>query len=159
MSSSVPSVEFEIPHFLNDLTTISSGRSRHASKTYEATVVNEATLTFPARVKLFSASTIQVVHLSRTRSFNGLFRQTSSGWRTLVNPPGMTATSVLVWRSARFTGSARWARKACQISKLLCLGKPPCRELRLSESTASCRLHPSSHWNDDVQLHLAETFL
>ena len=68
----------------------------------------EAAFTFPAGVKLFSPSTIQVVHLARTRSLNGLLKQTSSGWRTLVNPPGMTMTSVFVWHSAHFTGSARW---------------------------------------------------
>lgn len=109
MSSSVPSVELEMPHFLNGRTTISSGRLRHASKTQEDTVANEAALTFPAGVRLFSPSIVQLLHLSRIPSLNGLLRQTSSGCRMLVNPPGITAISVFVWRSACFARSARWA--------------------------------------------------
>ena len=130
MSSSVPSMELEILHFLNDRVTISSGRPRQASKTQEVTVVEEGAFTFPARVKLFSPLTIHVVHLSLIQSLNGLFRHTSNGCSMLVNPPGITATSMLVWRSARFTGSARWARNESQTSKLFFLSRPPGREFQ-----------------------------
>ena len=61
---SVPSMELEIPHFLNDPATISLGRPRQASKTQEVMVVKEGAFTFPAGVKLFSPSTIHIVHLS-----------------------------------------------------------------------------------------------
>ena len=123
MSSSVPSMEFDMPHFLKDHATFSSGRPHHASRTQEETVANEAVLTFPAGLRLFCPSTIQVVHRSQSQSLNGLLRQTSSGCRMLVSLPGITAISVLVWRSARFTGSTRWAQNESQTSRLGFLSK------------------------------------
>ena len=114
----------------SDWATISSGRPRQASKTQEVTVVKEGAFTFPAGVRLFSPSTIHFVHLSLIQSLNGLFRLTSSGCSTLVNPPGIPATSVLVWRSTCFTGSARWSRNESQTSKLFFFSRPPGHKLQ-----------------------------
>ncbi|XP_074610339.1 uncharacterized protein LOC141864459 isoform X2 [Acropora palmata] len=126
MSSSVPPMEFEISHFLNEWANISSARPRHASKT------QEGAFTFPARVKLFSPSTIHVIHLSRIQSLSGLFRQTFSGCRTLVNLLGITAMSVLVWGSACFRGSVSGDKTRCN-----CKPGPPPQKKKTEKACSS----------------------
>ena len=79
ISSSVPSIELEMLHFLKDQATISAGRLRQASNTHEHTVGSDAALMFPAGMKLFWPSIMQLFHRSRRRSLKGLFRETSSG--------------------------------------------------------------------------------
>ena len=117
-----------MPHFLKDQAANSAGRLRQASKTHEHTVGSDAALMFPAGVKLFWPSIIQLFHCSRRRSLKGLFRETSRGWRTLVKPPGITAMSVFVCRTARFTESTRWAWKESQTRRLFFLRRPPGRD-------------------------------
>ena len=83
---------------------------------------------FPVGVKLFWPSIIQLFHSSRRWSLNGFFRKTSSGWRILVKPPGITAMSVFVWRTARFTESMQWAWKESQMRRLFVLNRRPGRD-------------------------------
>ena len=73
-----------MPHFLKDQAANSARRLRQASKTHEHTVGGDAALMFPAGVKLFWPSIIQLFHRSQRQSLKGLFRETSRGWRTLV---------------------------------------------------------------------------
>ena len=117
-----------MPQFLKDRATISTGRLRQESRTHEHRVGSDAALMFPVGVKLFWPSIIQLFHRSRRRSLNGLFRETPSGWRILVKPPGITAMSVFVWCTARFTESTRWAWKESQTRRLFFLNRPPGRD-------------------------------
>ena len=107
-SSSVPSRAFEIPHFLKEHSTISLESSCHYSFTHWQTVTRDAARSWPPGVNVFSPLIIQVIHFSRKRSLNGLFKQTSRGWTRLVRPPGITAVTVLFSRSCCFTVSVRW---------------------------------------------------
>ena len=87
-------------------------------------------------------------------SLSGLFRQTFSGCRTLVNLLGITAMSVLVWGSACFGGSVRWARNDSHTSKLFffVLGDRQVANFKLFVSKALCRLHPSNPCADDWRI-------
>ena len=123
-----------MPHFLKHRATISTGRLRQESRTHEHRVGSDAALMFPVGVKLFWPSIIQLFHCSRRRSLNGLFRETSSGWRILVKPPGITAMSVFVWCTARFTESTRWAWKESQTRRLFFLNRPPGRDRHTSST-------------------------
>ena len=78
-------------------------------------------------MNVFSPLIIQVIHFSRKRSLNGLFKQTSRGWTRLVRPPGITAVAVLFSRSCCFTVSVRWALNESQTSKLWVFANPPGR--------------------------------
>ena len=49
------------------------------------------------------------IHYFRTPSSNGLFKDTSSGWRREVNPPRITARSVFSRLKGAFTVSVTWA--------------------------------------------------
>lgn len=118
MLSNVPSVELEMLYFQKELVTISSSRRHHTFKTQEDSVANEGALTFPARVKLFSSCTILVIHLSRSRPLNGLFRQqlTPCSCKMLVNlPSNAEIVFVLVCRSAHFTRSTMWVPNRSQM--------------------------------------------
>ena len=72
ISSSVPSIAFEIPHFLKDRTTISDGMFCHVSFTHSQTVVSDAALVFLAAVKVFSPLIIHCVHFSLKTVFERL---------------------------------------------------------------------------------------
>ena len=125
ISSSVPSIAFEILHFLKDRTTISDRMFCHVSFTHLQTVVSDAALIFLAGVKVFSPLIIHCVHFSLKWSLKGLFRQTSSGCTRLVKPPGMTAwVEQFPFRSC-FAESPRWALKESQTRRLLELLTPP----------------------------------
>ena len=124
---SVPSRAFEIPHFLKERFTISLESSCHDSLTHWQTVTRDAARSWPPGVNVFSPLIIQVIHFSRKRSLNGLFKQTSRGWTRLVRPPGITAVAVLFSRSCCFTVSVRWALNESQTSKLWVFANPPGR--------------------------------
>ena len=64
---------------------------------------------------------INTIHLFLTPSLNGLFKETSSGCKIEVNPPGITAKFVFSRVSAVFTLSVTWASNALQTSRLLLL--------------------------------------
>ena len=125
MSFSVPSIVFEMPHFLNERATISAGRLFYGSSTHWHMVLSDAALTFPPAVCSFSPSIIHVVHFSWSRSLKDLFRLTSRCCKTLVSPPGVTAMSVLVSLRACLTKSTKCALKESQINKLFFQRRPP----------------------------------
>ena len=87
--------------------------------------MRDAARSWPPGVNVFSPLIIQVIHFSRKRSLNGLFKQTSRGWTRLVRPPGITAVTVLFSRSCCFTVSVRWALNESQTSKLWVFANPP----------------------------------
>ena len=89
--------------------------------------MRDAARSWPPGVNVFSPLIIQVIHFSRKRSLNGLFKQTSRGWTRLVRPPGVTAAAVLFSRSCCFTVSVRWALNESQTSKLWVFANPPGR--------------------------------
>ena len=89
--------------------------------------MRDAARSWPPGVNVFSPLIIQVIHFSRKRSLNGLFKQTSRGWTRLVRPPGITAVAVLFSWSCCFTVSVRWALNESQTSKLWVFANPPGR--------------------------------
>ena len=101
--SSEPSKLFVISHFRNEAVIISAGMSFHACKMHEQISSSEAFFCRPVAVNLWIPSAIHCIHLLRTPSSNGLFKETSSSWRIEVNPPGITASSVFSRLSNAFT--------------------------------------------------------
>src|ERR1043165_6807811 len=81
----------EILHFLKDSKITSVEIPSQACLTYKHTSLKLARRRFPAAVSPALPLAIHVCHSLRRLSLNGLFIETSSGWHTLVNPPGITA--------------------------------------------------------------------
>ena len=123
MPSSVPSIAFEMLHFLNERATISAGRLFHASSTHWHMVPSDAALTFPPACAL-SPSIIQKPILER------LVQAFIQGCKMLVSPPGISVMSVLVSLTARLTESTKCALKESQISKLFFRSRPPGRDFQ-----------------------------
>ena len=121
-----------MPHFLKDRTTISDAISLHASFTHWQTVGNDAAFTLPPFVKDFFPLDHPRGHLLRRRSLNGLLSETSSGWITLVSPPGMTAVEVLfsfkccfAWSTRQgLTSTLSWSKAEHRLHLSIRLGPP-----------------------------------
>ena len=64
----------------------------HAVLTQVATVESEGRLKFPAAVSSAAPDDIHLVHWLRTLHLKWWLRETSSGCRTEVRPPGITIT-------------------------------------------------------------------
>ena len=134
-----------MPHFLKDWATILAEILCQVSRTYEHTAGRDAALTFPAGVKLFWPSIIQLSHCSQRRSLNGLFREISNSWRMLVKRPRITAMSFFVWHTAHFTESTRWAWKESHTSRLFFLRRPQghdCHTFSIHSFIPTSSIHP-----------------
>ena len=90
-SSSVPSIELLIPHFLNAFTTMSGFSESQASRTHWTTSGRLGFLMLPVGVYSLVPLIIHWVQYSLILALKGLFRLTSSGCSNDVQPPGITA--------------------------------------------------------------------
>ena len=125
MLSSVPSIEFEIPHFRNNFATISAGISLQDFTTHSQTVDREGRFKFPFCVVSLGPFIIHSFQYFLTWLLKGLLRETSNGCSIDVHPPGMTACRVLLWDSKFFTLSVRCARNWSQTSNDLLPSNAP----------------------------------
>ena len=102
---------FVMLHFRKEATIFFLGISCHASKIHEQINSSSSDSFFccPPAVNSWIPSASYCIHLFLTLSLNGLFRETSSGWRSEVNPPGITARFVFSLAIAAFTLSVTWA--------------------------------------------------
>ena len=98
-----------MPHFRKEAAIISDGMAFHACEIHEQISSSEAFFCRPVAVNSWIPSAIHCIQCFRTPSLNGLFKDTSSGWRREVNPPGITASSVFSRLKDAFTVSVTWA--------------------------------------------------
>lgn len=96
---------------------------------------------FPPVVNSFSSLIIQSVHSSRIFVLNGLFMDTSSGCKTEVQPPGITAWVTFIDFRVLFTLSPRCPRNMSHTSRLFLLIRAPGR---VDHTFSSHTLHRSS---------------
>ena len=92
-----------MPHFRKEAMIISLGISYHTSEIHEQINSSDSFFCRPPAVNSWIPSAIHCIHLFLTLSLNGLFRETSSGWRSEVNPPGITARFVFSLAITAFT--------------------------------------------------------
>jgi len=99
MSSSDPSKELLVQHFLKDLMIKLSGMAFRAADTHRATSEGAAPLIFPVYVNSRAGSEMHVRYCCLNLSLKSLLLDTSIGCNTDVIPPGMTTSSVFILRS------------------------------------------------------------
>ena len=80
--------------------------------------------------------------LSWTLSLNGLFKHLSSGCKTGVRPPGITATSIFRWLRAAFTSLVKWARNESHTNSGCWLQGVRGKHWRIHSFTPSSSIHP-----------------
>lgn len=134
-----------MPHFLKDWATILAEILCQVSRTHEHTAGRDAALMFPAEVKLFWPSIIQLSHCSQTRSLNGLFIEISNSWRMLIKRRRITAMSFSVWCTAHFSESTRWAWKESHTSRLFFLRRlqsHDCHTFSIHSFIPTSSIHP-----------------
>ena len=102
--------------------------SRHASPIHWHISSSDGFFWHPPALSSWIPSAIHAIHFCLTLSLNGVFKQTSKGCNTEVNPPGITAKSVFSLLNECLTCSVLWASKESRTKRLLRLPSPPIRD-------------------------------
>jgi len=127
-----------MPHFRKEVVIISAGISFHACEIHEQISSSEGFFCHPVAVNSWIPSAIHCIHLFLTPSLNGLFKDTSRGWRIDVNPPGNNSKISVLSFECCFHG-------VCHMGFKSVINKPALSHSQATLPPTPCFLDPNLH--------------